>query len=116
MRLLPSEGSNNLKNIIKQGVNLSNKFKNHHWKIIRYYCEGWIGELHHFIKGQREEALTLVIPMSVAEHGVQFNHAKNYSDSTRVPREIKLNSIKFWKELMSPSDYQYFIDTGHAWI
>ena len=92
------------------------KFKKKHWAIIKYNLEGWIGEIHHLVKGQREEALTLVMPMSVEDHGVQFNHAKNYSDSSRVPRELKLKAIKFWKQILTKEDYQTFIDDGLAWI
>jgi len=92
------------------------KFNDADWKIIKYYLEGHIGELHHFIKGQKIERLCLVLPMSVAEHGVQFNHCKNYPSPDRVPSEIQHRCLSFWKDLLSDGDFDYFMDRGMVLI
>jgi len=92
------------------------KFKKKHWFIIKLYLDQWVGEIHHYVKGQKEEALSLVLPMSCADHGVQFSHAKNWHDSQSVPREIKLKCMRFWKNLLSPEHYQQFINEGYGWI
>ena len=91
------------------------KFKKKHWQIIKLYLDGWLGEIHHMVKGQKEEALSLLLPMSLEDHGVQFNHAKNWHDAESVPRATKLKCMIFWKELLSPEHYQLFIDEGYGW-
>ena len=91
---------------------MKKKFKKKHWNIIKGYLDGWAGEIHHYIRGQKEEALSLVLPMSVDEHGVQFSHAKNWYDSTMVPEEIKEKCRSFWRSTLSKEDYQTFVEDG----
>ena len=98
------------------------KLKKKHWQILKYAIQGsayeYGYELHSYVKGHREESLATLMPLSVEDHR-QVNgnaHAKNWSDSNLVPRALKLKAIRFWKQTLSKEDYQYFIETGYAWI
>ncbi|MCP3683802.1 MAG: hypothetical protein GY861_14045 [bacterium] len=90
------------------------KFNKTDWQILKYAIQGspyeYGYELHHMVKGQREEALSLVIPLTLSEHGTQFSHAKNWPDSRSVPSEKKQEAIEFWKHFLTEDDFKYFYD------
>ena len=94
------------------------KLKKKHWQILKFYLEGWIGELHSYVKGHREESLSTLLPLSVEDHRqVDGNgHAKNWPDTQSVPINIKYKCTEFWEDLLSDEDFQVFVDDGLAWI
>ena len=91
------------------------KFKKKHWQILKYYCEGWKGELHHLVKGQKEEAFCIVQLMTVDDHGVATGHAKNWHTGAEVPNSRKESNLAFWKKVLSKDDYHLFCEDGLAW-
>ena len=95
------------------------KFNKKAWQIIEKlitsspYQYGY--ELHHLVKGRKEEALNLVIPLTVDDHRGK-GHAKNWFDSKSVPEEEKFKAYNFWLALIKDDeDLKYFERNGIAW-
>lgn len=86
------------------------------WAILNYYIGGHVGNCHSYMKGHKIERLCTLQPMSNEDHGVNFNHAKNWNDVSLIPQELKDKAVAFWKSTLSAEDFQYFEERDLVWI
>jgi len=91
------------------------KFNKKAWGILRNYLEGHVGELHHYA-GKDNEYLFTLRPLSLKDHRSVngMGHQKNYKDADRMPKTLGEENLKYWKELMSADDYEWFCTKGYA--
>ena len=90
---------------------MKDKLPDKGWDLIRANIEGFRGEIHHLIQGQRIERLELMLFLTVDQHRGK-NAAKNWQDPDRVPQIIKDAALAFWRKHLHEDDLAWFVDKG----
>jgi len=88
------------------------KFNKKAWSKLKGCIDGWRGELHHLVKGQKDEYLCCMRLMSVEEH-TGHGHARNWAGVNLIPHSVQEDCLKAWKEILTEQEYEWFVNNGY---